>query len=158
MSNAESTTRPPKDQSNPTKGRPGSEKRKASLQSTHSSGWGWPRFVSVEVDVEEKRRQKPHEMAPVNATGEMSRPELGARNQSLQKAHEHSPQSYLRRKPSRKPEESEEWVYFILLDAHAKSPTAQLTQKQPLPKSISSQNSFLVHQGPSAEIAEKLEV
>ena len=112
MSNAESTTRPPKDQSNPTKGRPGSEKRKASLQSTHSSGWGWPRFVSVEVDVEEKRKQKPHEMAPVNATGEMSRPELGARNQSLQKAHEHSPQSYLRRKPSLKPEESEEWVYF----------------------------------------------
>ena len=108
MSNAESTTRPQKDHSNLSKGRPGSERRKGSLQSTHSSGWGWPRFVSVEVDVEEKRRQKPNEMAPVNATGEMSRPEQGTRNQSLQKAHERVSQSYLRHKPSAKPEGSEE--------------------------------------------------
>lgn len=109
MSNAESTTRPQRDHPNQIKGRPGSERRKGSLQSTHSSsGWGWPRFVSVEVDVEEKRRQKPNEMAPVNATGEMSRPELGARNQSLQKAHEHASQQYLRNKASRKPEGSEE--------------------------------------------------
>lgn len=108
MSNAESTTRPQKDHPNPSKGRPGPERHRGSLQSTHSTGWGWPRFVSVEVDVEEKRRQKPNEMAPVNATGEISRPEQGARNQSFQKAHEHASQPYLRRKASQNPEEPEE--------------------------------------------------
>ncbi|KAL8820802.1 MAG: hypothetical protein Q9191_007441 [Dirinaria sp. TL-2023a] len=108
MSNAESPTRPQKDHPNPSKGRPGPERRKGSLQSTHSSGWGWPRFVSVEVDVEEKRRQKPNEMAPVNATGEISRPEQGARNQSFQKAHEHASHPYLRHKASQNPEGSDD--------------------------------------------------
>lgn len=71
---------PPKVSSHP--------KRKPSIQYQQSSGWGWPRFVSVEVDVEENRRQRKNEAMPVNATAELSRPEQGARNQSFQKAHD----------------------------------------------------------------------
>ena len=88
MYSSESVSRNHVNQSTSPKG-PGQQKRKSSVQHQQSSGWGWPRFVSVEVDVEEKPRQKRNDIMPVNATAELSRPEQGARNQSFQKAHEH---------------------------------------------------------------------
>lgn len=87
MPNPESFPRTPANQYSPPKVS-SHLKRKPSIQHQQSSGWGWPRFVSVEVDIEEKRRQKRNEAMPVNATAELSRPEQGARNQSFQKAHD----------------------------------------------------------------------
>ena len=107
MFNSESIPRNQSNQSSPPKA-PGSQKRKPSIQHQQPVGWGWPRFVSVEVDVEEKRRQKKNEAMPVTATAELSRPEQGARNQSFQKAHEQMSHSQPHLKSSRKPDSSDE--------------------------------------------------
>lgn len=71
--------------------------------------------MSVEVDVEEKRRQRRNEAMPVNATAELSRPEQGARNQSFQKAYEHMSYSQQPSDNRKRPENSDEYVSIGLL-------------------------------------------
>lgn len=52
-------------------------KAEPSLRHSSSSGWGWPRRVSVEVDIEEKRREESHE------TPRMTEPEQAVDQESV---------------------------------------------------------------------------
>ena len=71
-----------------TPSRPHSLKAEPSLSHSPSSGWGWPRRVSVEVDIEEKRQRKEHE------TPRMTKPEQPVHQESARSDLPNSPSEY----------------------------------------------------------------